>query len=84
MYRGFLTDFWLDKEGGIKELHMEDVRRRVLSKDVQAVHEAVNEDELAEQVDERYYYIPGELFIIKYEDVKNMNITYFEEEIAGG
>jgi len=82
LYRGFLTDFWLDKEGGIKELHMEDVRRRVLSKDVQAVHEAVNEDELAEQVDERYYYIPGELFII--EDVKNMNITYFEEEIAGG
>ncbi|RYY12618.1 MAG: hypothetical protein EOO04_33320, partial [Chitinophagaceae bacterium] len=27
IYRGFLTDFWLDKDGGIKELHMEDVRR---------------------------------------------------------
>ena len=46
--------------------------------------ESIYEPGLGELVDERYYYIPGELFIIKYEDVKNMNITYYEEEIAPG
>ncbi|WP_133236428.1 hypothetical protein [Mucilaginibacter psychrotolerans] len=106
IYRGFLTDFWLDKDGSIKELHMEDVRRRVLAKDTQEFEttlqeivqttdvagiadndtrqtdeEFVFQPKSAAMVDERYYYIPGELFIIKYDDVKNMNITYFEEQI---
>jgi hypothetical protein len=109
IYRGFLTDFWLDKDGGIKELHMEDVRRRVLSRDERAgsgqlndgpvsgpddnhpkpgsnVNEgnkeetSVFESGISEEIDERYYHIPGEIFIIKYEDVKNMNITYYSEE----
>jgi hypothetical protein len=101
IYRGFLTDFWLDKDGGIKELHMEDVRRRVMSNDIKiqtvdptsgdeamtangtdtpAAEELIFESEITESIDERYYYIPGERFIIKYEDVKNMNITYYSEE----
>jgi hypothetical protein len=109
IYRGFLTDFWLDKDGGIKELHMEDVRRRVLSRDEKAdpgyindtaIGRVVNsnanqasvidesnkevpsvfESEISEEIDERYYHIPGEIFIIKYQDVKNMNITYYSEE----
>ncbi|HTE23559.1 hypothetical protein [Flavitalea sp.] len=104
IYRGFLTDFWLDKDGGIKELHMEDVRRRVLSRDEKAegadfyqtpTTAAVNppgdttqppasetmvfESGITEEIDERYYHIPGEIFIIKYADVKNMNITYYSE-----
>jgi len=104
IYRGFLTDFWLDKDGGIKELHMEDVRRRVLSRDekIESIDRAIAEvataatvgttsdagmndpvvfdSESTEEIDERYYHIPGEIFIIKYEDVKNMNITYYLEE----
>ncbi|MHA4844166.1 hypothetical protein ACX0G7_08380 [Flavitalea antarctica] len=103
IYRGFLTDFWLDKDGGIKELHMEDVRRRVLSKDEKAegldfyqtpdaeinppdnkTQPAISEtiifeSGITEEIDERYYHIPGEIFIIKYADVKNMNITYYSE-----
>jgi len=92
IYRGFLTDFWLDREGGIKELHLEDVRRRILSKDTEVNTEDpiskenlinqsgnITESETINNIDKRYYYIPGELFIIKYEDVKNMNITYYEE-----
>ncbi|RYY28941.1 MAG: hypothetical protein EOO04_07780 [Chitinophagaceae bacterium] len=88
IYRGFLTDFWLDKDGGIKELHMEDVRRRVLSRDEpndpahDHTHAAAAEStsEITEAIDERYYYIPGERFIIKYQDVRNMNITYYAEQ----
>ncbi|RYG05515.1 MAG: hypothetical protein EOO02_03555 [Chitinophagaceae bacterium] len=99
IYRGFLTDFWLDKDGGIKELHLEDVRRRVMSKDLKfsvndeshtvAPHATGSEEPdvlyeplVTDQIDERYYYIPGERFIIKYEDVKNMNITYYSEQIV--
>jgi hypothetical protein len=92
IYRGFLTDFWLDKDGGIKELHMEDVRRRVLSRDetnepadqgVQTSNQPSDtsfESDMTEAIDERYYHIPGERFIIKYQDVRNMNITYYAEE----
>lgn len=88
LYRGFLTDFWLDKSGGIKELHFENVRRRAFKQDIEEIKidtEATG-DEPTEQgiqdVDKRYYYIPGERFIIKYEDVRNMNVTYYEEELV--
>jgi hypothetical protein len=127
IYRGFLTDFWLDKDGGIRELHFENVRRRVFKNDeglgtpnaalntladegqkgIVPVAPGVNQqltppetnaesttsstseesatEELApeeiQEIDNRYYYIPGEHFIIKYEDVLNMNITYYEEEL---
>jgi hypothetical protein len=89
LYRGFLTDFWLDKDGGIRELHFENVRRRVFTNDpVREVssgdpgnesEEIAPTEEQLREVDQRYYYIPGERFIIKYEDVRNMNITYYEE-----
>lgn len=29
-------------------------------------------------VDERYYNIPGSDFMIKYSDIRNMNISYIE------
>ena len=92
LYRGFLTDFWLDKEGGIRELHFENVRRRIFKNDIETrsielkINEKLDEAEPAEleinDLDERYYYIPGEHFIIKYEDVLNMNITYYEEALV--
>lgn len=87
LYRGFLADFWLTKDGEICELHFEMVRRRVFSNDENQkegniktglASELVQEEE----VDERYYYIPGERFIIKYADVKNMNITYLQESVT--
>ena len=81
---------------------MEDVRRRVLSRDekeeaadlyettsrsvtnsenpeLPSAEPAVFESGITEEIDERYYHIPGEIFIIKYADVKNMNITYYSE-----
>jgi len=96
LYRGFLTDFWLDKEGGVRELHFENVRRRIFKNDdTRPVDLVINGERISDTgdaeivpeesisaVDERYYYIPGELFIIKYDDVKNMNITYYEESLV--
>jgi len=93
LYRGFLTDFWLDKNGGIRELHFENVRRRVFKNDADpnGVSLTINGESVPEaeptaqellEVDERYYYIPGEHFIIKYQDVLNMNITYYEEALV--
>ncbi|TSJ35923.1 hypothetical protein FO440_23675 [Mucilaginibacter corticis] len=81
LYRGFLADFWLDKDGGLSQLHFENVRRRVFENKQITARTEITEDAI-EDVDQRYYYIPGELFIIKYEDVRNMNITYYEETIA--
>lgn len=73
LYRGFITDFWLDRDGGICELHIENVRRREFKND----EKQLSEDEIIQ----RYYNIPGERFIIKYQDVKNMNLIYYESEI---
>ena len=84
LYRGFVADFWLDKDGNICEIHLETVRRRIFNNDEnQADHPIpIDAENEPDDVDERYYYIPGELFIIKYSDVKNMNITYFSESVT--
>ena len=37
--------------------------------------------QLNNYIDERYYDMPGQDFIIPYKEVKNINITYFKEEI---
>lgn len=84
LYRGFIADFWLDKDGNICEIHLEMVRRRIFNNDENQANKPIaGEPENAQDdVDERYYYVPGELFIIKYSDVKNMNITYFSESVS--
>jgi hypothetical protein len=38
--------------------------------------------QLNEYIDERYYDMPGQNFIIPYKEVKNINIIYFKEEIS--
>ena len=46
-------------------------------------YEAKNETvtQLNNYIDERYYDMPGQNFIIPYKEVKNINIIYFNEEI---
>lgn len=38
-------------------------------------------EQLNNYIDERYYDMPGQNFIIPYKEVKNINIIYFNEEI---
>lgn len=38
-------------------------------------------EQLNNYIDERYYDMPGQNFIIPYKEVKNINIIYFKEEV---
>lgn len=38
-------------------------------------------EELEKYTDERYYYMPGDYFVIPYSEIKNINITYYKEKL---
>jgi hypothetical protein len=85
LYRGFLADFNVANNGALEELFLYDVRRRIFSNDTKKEEYLIapnDEENNGSLVDQRYYYIPGDLFYVKYADVKNMNIWYFEESIT--
>jgi hypothetical protein len=77
IYSGILHDYFLSKDNGLDRIYLKQVYRRKLEHDLPAG----GRSEL-QTLDERYYQMPGDLFIILYRDVVNMNITYltFEEE----
>lgn|GEM_PF-3459684 len=83
LYCGILNEYTLDANKEIKELRMSGVRRRYLSKDTPIGNNPSQEDNvdaLSEEVfDERYYFIPGNQFIISMKEIKNLNITYYSE-----
>ncbi len=82
LYRGFLDEFYLD-QGNIEELHLTRVRRRKLSLEgVYAAAESGQDfsERESSTFDSRYYFIEGEQFVIKYAEVKNINITYYSLE----
>lgn len=37
-------------------------------------------DQIAAFVDNRYYFMPGDYFVIPYSEIKNINITYYTEQ----
>lgn len=37
-------------------------------------------DQIAAFVDDRYYFMPGDYFVIPYSEIKNINVTYYKEQ----
>ena len=68
IYTGFLADYNVDKEGNLKLIELERVKRKVISKD----------ETLAEKTKE-YVFNVNSLFI-PYEKILNFSITYFNLE----
>jgi hypothetical protein len=77
IYTGILHDYFLSKDNGLDRIYLKQVYRRKLQNDLPS--EKASE---LQTLDERYYEMPGDLFIVFYRDVINMNVTYlsFEEE----
>jgi hypothetical protein len=66
LYYGVLEDFYLDSSGKLNRLVLSGAMRR-----------ALNQDESSEpDTSARFYEIKGDRLILKYEDVKNVNIEY--------
>lgn len=74
IYTGLLADYILTKEGGIDRIYLTDVKRRFLKDDIIKAPDLPNE----KQEDNRYYYLPGQFFIIPYNLVINLHITYYK------
>lgn len=78
IYSGILREFYLSKNDGLDRIHLANVYRRKLTDDSPQEPTAPLEKEF----DERYYKMPGDLFVIPYHQIKNINISYYiiEEE----
>ena len=73
VYCGTLEDYFLSRDNGLDRIYLSSVYRRRLNKD--------DEEEsaggyLERYLDTRYYAMPGDLFVIPYEKIINLNITY--------
>lgn len=71
IYSGILQDYYLSKDNGLDRIYLSQVYRRKLKDDL-----AYAEQSDVQKLDERYYQMPGELFVIQYDKIVNMNVTY--------
>ncbi len=66
LYYGVLEDFYLDREGQLDRVVLSDVFRRKLASDDGGQPESQN----------RFYGIKGDRLVLKYADIRNINIEY--------
>lgn len=70
LYRGFVHDFFLDRQGDLNRLVLVAASRRKLTDDRK------KDEEHTVDEDPRYYSIYGQHFVLKYSSVKNLQLTY--------
>jgi hypothetical protein len=91
IYSGFLEQYVLSKEDGLDRIYLTAVRRRRFTKEEQGANPAVVNDDVQARVDsdseestlatdDRYYFMPGDYFIIPYKEIKNLNVIYYREQ----
>lgn len=71
IYMGILDDFFLDPEGRLDRMVLQEVMRRPLESDKQAGTPA--EQELA-----RFYVVDGDYFVLRYAETVTLNVEYIK------
>lgn len=71
LYVGILDNFFFDADGNLDRLILQGVARRPLSADKNKIEEVG----ISEQ---RFYDIDGDYFVLRYQDVKTLNVQYFK------
>jgi hypothetical protein len=69
LYVGRVFDFHFDKEGNLDRILIKEAQRRELWQDK-------NSRALPKNLKARYYSIDGDYFILKYSELRNLNIRY--------
>ena len=69
LYDGILVDYELDRDGGLKTISLKATKRRNIMKDA---------PDGVPDPDDRYYPVRGHLLILKYAELKNLNLTYYK------
>ncbi|HEY4081996.1 MAG TPA: hypothetical protein VGM81_15000 [Burkholderiaceae bacterium] len=72
LFKGVLDDFYFKSDGALDRLILEDARRRPLSED-----KGLSAPE-ASPVDENFYFVDGDSFVIQYDQVITLNIEYVQ------
>ena len=75
IYSGILHDFYLSKDEGLDKICLVEVHRRRFSDDIEL--ESANSKIENQKLGDRYYSMPGDLFVIPYSHILNMNISYY-------
>ena len=75
LYRGIVSDFTFDRDGGLDTIVLADSHRRRLTDDRAegAPRAAVG----PEVPDERYYEIRGDFLVLRYSELRTLNLDYF-------
>jgi hypothetical protein len=85
LYRGIVSDFTFDRDGALDTIVLADAHRRRLVDDREegAPRTAVGPS----APDERYYEIRGDFLVLRYSELRTLNLDYFavmlEEGLAG-
>ena len=78
LYTGILENYTLNKDQGIDRVFMSHVHRRAFRDDA-----APDGPLRARAVDDRYYELPGNFFVVPFSEIRNLNIIYNTLEEAG-
>lgn len=78
IYSGTLEDYFLSKENGLDRIYLSNVYRRRLKDDLSS--DQPNVGYLERHLDSRYYSMPGDLLVLTYDKIINLNITYYQVE----
>ena len=77
LYTGTLDDFFLDEDGRLDRLILEQVMRRPMTSD-KSPDAPVDTDPLA-----RFYPIDGDYFVLRYSEAITLNVEYIKLAPAG-
>lgn len=75
LYNGYLETYYLDKNGELDRLILTDTRRRSIENDHQPNQHG---NKTKQSVDDRFYPIDGHNFVLKYSNIKSLNIQFLQ------
>lgn len=73
LYCGVLQKYYLSPTQGLDRIYLSNVYRRLLKDD----RTDPPADFTAKETDARYYTMPGDLFVVPFAQIKNLNMTYY-------
>lgn len=73
LYQGYLERFFLDEEGNIERLVLTSAERRKIQDDKIGAE--------AQGASTRFYPIDGHYFVLKYSEIKNLNVQFIKVQL---
>ena len=80
LYTGVLDDYEVNEDGQLDRLLLVQAQRRTLGSDRE--YDAENDKYLEDKT--RFYPIAGDVFVLRYEEIKTLNVSYLALPSANG